>query len=510
MGFLKRRLAAALLAALVLLTGCAAQGEAEGEADQEEDQGTAEEIESYSDGRFTIQYDPEGSLDPFEDTNTYNDQMFSLVYEGLFALDDKLTPRPVLCESWDTQDGVTYTVTIKEGVSLHNGGELTASDAAWSINTARLSSKYASRLRCIETCTASDERTLTITLSAPNYMLPSLLDTPIVAAGSEGAMPPGTGPYRLSGSSLTAFPGYRQETGIDIIYLTEPLGDDVERAFSETRLDLIAWDPLGGEELNVHCVRETRYYHTSQLIYLAFNCQTGPFTEAPLRRAVSYLVDREHICSDILGSSVQSAPLALSPVLEFYDTAWEEGSGYSRESFSQAISETGLQDEDMDGYYDTSIRFIVNNDSPAKVSAARRITTDLQNMGLRVELAELSWEAYTAALAAGNFHMCLAEARLSADFDLTPLVGTGGRLNYGGYSSEATDGYISAYLASGDEASRAYNAGQLCKSVLEESPVVPIAYKQMAVMTHPGVVTGAAPSQSGLFTGAAGWGFHLD
>ena len=67
------------------------------------------------------------------------------MYEGLFALKDKsLSPQPVLCETWETSDGIHYTITLKEGVTFHNGSALTAQDAAYSINEARSSSKYSS------------------------------------------------------------------------------------------------------------------------------------------------------------------------------------------------------------------------------------------------------------------------------------------------------------------------------------------------------------------------------
>lgn len=46
----------------------------------------------------------------------------------------------------------------------------------------------------------------------------------------------------------------------------------------------------------------------------------------------------------------------------------------------------------------------------------------------------LPWADYTAALAAGSFDLYYGEVRLTADWNLAPLLATGGRLNYGGWS----------------------------------------------------------------------------
>ena len=114
-------------------------------------------------------------------------------------------------------------------------------------------------------------------------------------------------------------------------------------SFSQRETDLIGYDPAGAGQLNIHAVYETRYYHTADLIFLGFNCQAGPMTSRELRRAVRAAVDIDYICSDILGSSVQPSPLVMNPALDIYDSSWEEGSGYSRDAFSAACAEKGIE-----------------------------------------------------------------------------------------------------------------------------------------------------------------------
>ena len=60
-----------------------------------------------------------------------------------------------------------------------------------------------------------------------------------------------------------------------------------------------------------------------------------------------------------------------------------------------------------------------------------------------VTVEELPWEEYLAALESGEFDLYFGEVRLTANWDLSDLVGTGGAMNYGG----VIDGPALLYLS---------------------------------------------------------------
>ena len=68
-----------------------------------------------------------------------------------------------------------------------------------------------------------------------------------------------------------------------------------------------------------------------------------------------------------------------------------------------------------------NVRFIVNNDSTAKVLAARHIAEQLNSMGITTTLYELSWDDYMTALETGDYDMYYGELRLTPDWDLSYL-----------------------------------------------------------------------------------------
>lgn len=468
-----------------------------------------------ADSIFSINYDPDSSLNPLLGTNIYNQQLFGLVYEGLFALSPKLEPIPVLCESFDTADGQTYFFRLRQDVKFHDGSPLTPEDVAYTLNFARSSSKYSSRLEDISYVGAAEDGSVEIRLRRPNYRLPALLDVPIIKNGAaDEPRPLGTGPYVMGSGSLVAFASHRDYTtsSLQAVYLKSVPDSGLADAFSDRTIDILSRDPTSSSGLNIHMIHETRYYDTSDLVYLGFNC-SGPVSgDLLVRRALLRLINRDAICTDIFDNSALKSPFVISPALGLYDEADSQGYGYSHPDFRRLALVAGLEDVDFNGYLDYSaepftLRFIVNSESPAKVSAARRIASDMENAGIDLDLRELTYSEYVSALNSGDFDMYLGEVRLKADLDMSALFS--GKLNYGKITDPQYTQLMNAYLAAPED-TLAQAARELDIFVAEDAAIIPIAYKQRTVLTHMGVVSGAAPSQSGLYNGILTWQVNLD
>jgi peptide/nickel transport system substrate-binding protein len=501
---------------LALLSGCSKVTETPVDTDEPQETDEMEPLdppENRWDGVFTVNYTTDASLNPFVGTNFYNIQLFGLLYESLFELDGNLVPQKVLCEDYETQDGITYTIKVLSGVKFHNGDSLTAQDVAYSINTARLSTKYASRLSCIDSAVSEGGQVLTITLSSANYSLPALLDIPIVQYGTgENNRPIGSGPYVMGEDRLTAYTGYRDYSSLPLrtIILTKLEPDELAEAFALGNVNLLGYNILGATKLNINMVHETRSFDTTELLYLGFNMGGSVTSSSNIRRAISYLVDRESICTNIYSGMAQNAPLVLNPVLSYYDESWESGTGYSRESFYEIVESLGMEDSNHDGFLEYNgssftLKLIVNEDNANKLSVAQKIATELNNMGFKVSLNVLSWDDYKEALAQGDFSMYVGQVKLQADFDLSELLKPGGAVNYGGVSDLSLSGYIDSFLSAADDTAKEDAAEKLCDYVKETAPIVPIAYGRYSVYTRIGELTGLEPSQSNIYRNIAGW-----
>lgn len=465
---------------------------------------------SRADKVFSINYDPDGSMNPLLGTNKYNERLFGLLYESLFVLSPELEPVPVLCESYECADGLLYTFRLRTDVRFHDGSLLTADDVTYTLNIARTSDKYASRLSDIASVQTTQAGAVEIRLKRANRLLPSLLDVPIIKNGSaDDDAPEGTGPYTMGAGVLKAFTSHRDYTSgsLSRIYLRKVPESELTEAFSERTVDILDYDPTGVSRLNIHMLHETRYYRTTQLVYLGMNSSKGVLSDLVVRQAISRLVDREAIAARSFEGLVDPTAFLLSQSLGGWDPNAAASYAYSRQSFRRLATMAGLEDTDQDGrlnYYGESfeLRIIVNSESEAKVSAAEMVANELINMGFTVTVDELDFNAYRQALENGNFDLYIGEVKLRADLDLTALLT--GPLSYGRSGADRYAELINKFLAATQE-ERAAAATELCVYAAEDCAVVPIAYKRGAVLTHVGVVSGAEPGQSNIFTGILGW-----
>ena len=149
---------------------------------------------------------------------------------------------------------------------------------------------------------------------------------------------------------------------------------------------------------------------------------------------------------------------------------------------------------------------LVNSENSFKVSAAEQIAQALSAFDLKVEVQALPWEAYSAALAAGSFDLYYAEVKLTADWDLTPLLATGGTLNYGGWSNAQTDHLLAAYAGASDR-SAALKA--LCAHLRQQSPILPVCFKSTSVLVQTDVVEGLNPTMTNPFYDFTSCTVHL-
>ena len=155
---LTRVLAFAL--ALVLLLGCTACGKKTaddaGDTVGQKDTQTTVEL----DGKFTLNYSASAGMNPYKTQNSDNLVVCGLVYETLTELTDAFEAEPGLFTEWSSDDGETWTFTVNTDRTFHDGHQLNAQDAAYTIQTAAASPLYSGRLSAVKDVTGADFMTI--------------------------------------------------------------------------------------------------------------------------------------------------------------------------------------------------------------------------------------------------------------------------------------------------------------------------------------------------------------
>ena len=488
-----------LLPAL-LLTACEKKVNPDSSAASGAPGGTAKSSEETASlpESFSLPYYSGQTLDPITCADGEQQTVSSLLYEGMYTLDCNLNPQPCLCIGGTGNAEMTvWTFQIRAGVVFSDGTPLQASDCAAALRRAMTSSRYQARFVDVQSVFAGTG-TVTVVLKKANAGFPALLDVPVVKAGTEGqAVPVGTGPYLFTNdgnsAALAANSKWWQRKNLPVSHIRLVACRDLDAVryqFASHGVQMISADLTGQNPVSTGGGVKAYDADTTVMQYLGFNTRKKLFEPPELRRALSLGIDRETVVSAYLSGHGKAAQFPVSPVCSLYPSGMEEN--YSYHKYLDTMTGLGFTSGTP-----CSVKLIVNSENSFRVSVANYVASALSgDTDLQIEVSVLPWEQYTAALKSGDYDLYLGEVRLTADWNLQPLIGTGGALNYGGFSDTQTDTYLAEYAAAADRASALKS---LCGCIAQQSPILPICFKRTSVLTQKGVVDKLTPAVGSPF-----------
>lgn len=485
-----RRVLACFLIFSLFLSGCSFPG-----ADEKPPESETPQTEQNTNTEFGVGYVEEDRFNPLTTSNKENLELASLVYEGLFELDESFALQPVLCESFSIE-GNAYRFQLKPGILFSDGTPLTASDVVYSLRRALAEgSYYAARLSNIAGVRA-DGGDVLVTLHRANANLPRLLDVPIIKEETGDAkIALGTGPYCIVYDetnkiyNLTANTHWREKMPLPFqtIRMIQTGGvDQLIWGFESTSIDLVTLDPTAPNPLQFRGEYETREVPTSVMVYLGFNMRSRTFQNDSFRRAMACAIDRQAAVDQDYALMAQTTLLPVHPLCAAYDEGAAQPLAYSQETAYALFQEAGYRDQNRDGKFEgggnRSFTILVNNENKSRVALAQRICQSLADFGFTANLREEKWEDYQKSLDSGDFDLYLAEINLRGDFNLDTLLRSDGALNFGRYSSDETNTQLDAYHNA--ELARNAVTPAFYAHFAQNVPIIPILFKKHAVVTH--------------------------
>lgn len=454
---------------------------------------------------FALPYYPSASLHPITGTNRANHLLSSLVYQGLFELDNTFTAHGVLCsEAHVSEDLSVWTLTLGDH-TFSDGSSVTASDVISSLELARISDMYSGRLSDIQNIAEAEDGSILIVLSRPNGTFPNLLDIPIIRDTGDGSMPLGTGSYSFvedAGPLRLAQRPFTLENAPEEIELVPIEGaDDLIYAFDCGDISLVVSDLTGTNALGYSTGYEIFSSPTTSMLYVGFQANSGPCKDPLIRQAISRSFDRGTVTDSLLAGHGTATCLPFSPYSVLYNADFEDPLAYdpaAAELLSAAGCTTGENGQLNIGPTALSLNFVVNTDNSFKLTIAEYLARQLIDLGISVDLQKLAWDDYVTTLERGNFDLYLGEVTLTADFDLTSLLSKDGTLNYGSYASAEMDALLLQLRQA-----NADNRTQVTNTFLEyfqsDMPLAPLCFKNHAVLTRWGSISGLTPTRQNPF-----------
>ncbi len=304
-----RILPAAALAGVLMLAGCA--GGSGGSADTTLDVGLVLEPSN-----LDIRHTSGAALEQ---------ALVDNVYEGLVTRGENGDVVSSLASEWEiSDDGLTYTFTLQDGVTFHDGSAMTADDVVTSLADTKNdeSSTGAKDLTAIQDIAAQDDGTVVITLAEPSINFLFLLTGPgglVFKSGDDTNLKTaenGTGPFTLGewiqkdSISLERYDDYWGEpAGTDEVVLHYiPDANALVNAGLDGTLDV-----LTGVNADLLPQLEDEFTvtqgETTDKFILAFNGKDAALSDLRVRQALRMAIDHDAILATVGAGQTQFGPI---------------------------------------------------------------------------------------------------------------------------------------------------------------------------------------------------------
>lgn len=434
------------------------------------------------------------NLDPLKYNVLGSYNVYSLVYSTLFRWEEDSSLKPELASEDPvvSEDGLTYTIKLRDGVKWHDGSAFSSKDVAHTINAVldpKNGSTWYASLSPITKVETPDAMTVTLTLDRPHSVLQGMLaQIPIISASKPYVVNKtwantmmGTGPFKFArwdqGSQVVLernddyfVKGLPYLDGVVMKTVTEDAARIANIAGGQS--DVMPMVPFNQIEslksrgVNVVTTKK------SALLPTIFPSQKAerPTSKPEFRRAIAWAIDRGQIADVVFQGAAEPASTLLSDGTANWNK--ELGTTYGDKAdlgeAKAALKASGVATG-------TPIELVVRNE-PTAIAIGTVVQANLKTLGLKATLSPEESASYLPKLFAGDFDLMMLDIEVGITSGFTPMYAfaathsTSGS-NYLGFKDAEMDRLLEEALSDPEDPAAAWTAVQ--KRDLEILPYIP-------------------------------------
>lgn len=478
----------ALVAALlVIFAACAPAGAPAADSGAAAEPGTPK-----SGGTLTVALDGEiDTIDPHVSVTIVGFQVYPMIFEGLVQLNETLDDvEPLLAESWEQPDDLTYIFKLREGVTFHSGKPFTAEDVVYSYERVMNEDIASSRrpdFLPVESVEALDDYTVKFTMTEPFAPFLSKLEVlrivPADPDNDPATDPIGAGPFVfnewISGQSITLDrnPDYWQE---GLPYLDQL----VYRPIPEPSTRVVELQTGGVDMLNAVPAKDVKTLEDDANVnvhqvtgvvrdHIGFNMESETFKDNPnLRKAIAWAVDRDTIADSIMFGLAKPAQVAIPDSHWAFNPAVEGAYGYDLEKAKEYYDQADPKPAKL------TVR--VSPTYPNQVKMAELMQQDFAELGIDLEILQLEWSTWIQEVVVdGDYEVEIVLISGGSDPDdfFYQWHHTGEVFNLWRYSDLDMDEMLEAARTATDQEARKDLYYQIQDKLIEDVPLAHIIYR---------------------------------
>lgn len=350
------------------------------------------------------------SLDPHVDTDAGTRDVVFNLYEGLVKpTSDGGFIAAVASDYTISDDAKTYTFTLRDGITFHDGTPVTIEDVKYSIDRyAEIQGESSAFSSLVDSVEVQDDKTLVVNLKESYSEFLPMMTIAIIPQSNEdpAGNPIGTGPFKYvsytpgQNLELEKYDGYWQEGVPSLDSVEFKFIADVDTAFVELQagtIDILKYltsaqaETLGDDYKIVQ--------GSMNLVHAMYlNSAYEPLSKTEVRQALCYAVDRDAINNFIFGGKSHIIGSHMIPAMsKYYEPEAETVYSYDPEKAKELLADAGY----ADGF---DLEITVPSSYSQHVDSAQIIADELSQVGINVTLNQVEWSTWLQDVyKGGNF-----------------------------------------------------------------------------------------------------------